>query len=411
MFTGVIKCQKFCYDYVMKFVISTGIAFYALPAVVRSITISFFVLMPVFYAKKLIEAQEMGLIGALTITMVITGALLVARWLHHFSTKRLLTVGSGFAVLAASSLVLGVASENVALITLAYAFLGLMSGISMSGANAVAANHTTRGNRYGQLAKAAMVVDVIRISSPLVVAGLVILWGPVGGAVLASFAAILLCLLAWGLPSTLNAPTTVVDKSIKWKILRIRPFRRILPIEMLDSFASSELFVFLPLILLTKGYDIGSSLLLQSFLFLGYLSGRWLVGRLAKRYSGFRAVGLAEIGMVVSIVLLLIVSQLWLLYLLSYMLGVFTRGTSPVIKGLAFDSVDDQHAKQAGAIFVIAGDSGSALAQLTFGFLVAWLGANAPFILAAGVAGLVAVICLVRRPAGLRATATVRNTT
>jgi MFS family permease len=80
------------------------------------------------------------------------------------------------------------------------------------------------------------------------------------------------------------------------------------------------------------------------------------------------------------------------------MLGIFARGTSPAIKALAFDSIDDHQAKQASAIYVVAGDSGSALAQLTFGFLVAWLGANAPFIMSAIVAGLIAAMCLVRYP-------------
>jgi MFS family permease len=351
--------------------------------------------MPVFYAEKLIEAQEMGMIGALAIAMVIIGALVVARWLHHLSTRHLLMLGGGLAVLAAGLLLLGVIGDNLPLIVGAYVFLGLMSGLSMSGANAVSADVTSRGNRFGQLAKQSMVVDIIRITFPLAVTGLVILWGPVGGAALAVFSALLLCLVASGLPRVAKAPVAALEGGLKWGLLRNRKFRRILLIESLDSLASSELFVFLPLVLLAKGYDIGSSLLLQSFLFLGYLSGRWFVGRLARRYSGFRAVGYAEVGMVVSIVLLLSVSQLWLLYLLSFALGIFARGTSPAIKALAFDSVDDHQAKQASAIYVVAGDTGSASAQLSFGFLVAWLGANAPFILAATVAGSVAVLCLI----------------
>jgi|GEM_PF-1916612 len=382
----------------MRIVLSERVVFYLLPAVVRSMTIAFFVLMPVFYAGGLIEAQEMGMIGALAIGMVITGAFLVARWLHRWSTRKLLLVGGALAVLASLLLFLGVLSKYLALIVSAYVFLGLMAGISMSGSNAVAANFTTRGNRFGRLARQSMTVDIVRITFPLAVAGLVVLWGPVGGAGLTIFSALCLCLLAFGMPPLRQLPTTPLEKGLKWSTLRNRPFRFTLSIEFLDSLASSELFVFLPLVLLTKGYDVGSSLLLQSFLFLGYLTGRWFVSWLAKRYSGFRAVGLAETGMLVSIILLLNMSQLWLLYLLSFMLGVFARGTSPAIKALAFDSVDDRQTKQASAIFVVAGDSGSALAQLSFGFLVAWFGANGPFIMAAAIAGIIALMCLVWQP-------------
>lgn len=376
--------------------ISAGVAFYALPAVVRSITLAFFVLMPVMYAEKLIKAQEMGMIGALTIALVIVGALTVARSLHTLTTRRLLMLGGALALVAATLLVAGTISKNLALIVSAYGCMGIMAGMSMSGANAVAANFTTRGDRFGRLAKQSMVVDVVRITAPLAVAGLVVLWGIEGGALLAAFSAILLCVLAWSLPPMPQTAAIKREKNGRWSLLKNKRFRFTLSLELLDSFASSELFVFLPLVLLAKGYDIGSSLLLQSFLFLGYLTGRWLVGWLAKRYSGFKAVGLAEIGMVVSIVLLLSIDPLWLVYFFSFMLGIFARGTSPAIKALAFDSVDDHHTKQASAVYVVAGDTGSSLGQLSFGFLVAWLGANAPFILAAIIAGLVAVLCLLR---------------
>ena len=117
-------------------------------------------------------------------------------------------------------------------------------------------------------------------------------------------------------------------------------------LEFLDSFSSSQLFVFLPLIFLDKGYSLQNSLLLQSFIFLGYINGRWLVIFLAQRFSGLKAIAYAEIGMIVSILLILIVSLIGFLYLLSFFLGVFARGTSPAIKALAFDELDERQMKK-----------------------------------------------------------------
>lgn len=124
------------------------------------------------------------------------------------------------------------------------------------------------------------------------------------------------------------------------------------------------------------------------------MSGRWLVSALAGRFSGLKAVGLAESGMVISIILLLLVEPLWALYALSFTLGIFARGTSPAIKSLAYDALDDSQMKQGSALHVVAGDSGSALGQLTFGLLVAAYGAKMPFIVAASVASIAAILCL-----------------
>jgi predicted MFS family arabinose efflux permease len=129
---------------------------------------------------------------------------------------------------------------------------------------------------------------------------------------------------------------------------------------------------------------------------MGYLSGRWIISLLARRYSGLKSVIVAELGMIVTIVLLLIIQPLVGLYILSFFLGIFTRGTSPPIKAMAFDSLDDHQVKQGSAFHVLAGDSGSALAQLIFGLLVAWFGATAPFIAGALIAGFIAIICFTK---------------
>ena len=126
------------------------------------------------------------------------------------------------------------------------------------------------------------------------------------------------------------------------------------------------------------------------------MGGRWLVGMLAQRSSGLRAVGLAEAGLVVSILLLLFVEPLWALYALSFVLGVFARGTSPAIKSLAFDNLDDSQMKQGSALHVIVGDGGSAIGQLAFGLLVAGYGAEMPFVVAGSIAAIIAVLCLSR---------------
>jgi predicted MFS family arabinose efflux permease len=263
----------------------------------------------------------------------------------------------------------------------------------MSGVNALVAHNTQKGNRFADIAKISMVVDIVRIAFP----GLVALALYLGGIHAAIFLIAIASGVFIGITSTLPSQTSVGAESapaLSTRLRHNRLFRSMLNLEFLDSFASSQLFVFLPILFLAKGYSLENSLLLQAAIFAGYMSGRWLIAQLAKQVSGLKAVAIAELGMIACISLLLVVHVLPLLYLLSLVLGIFARGTSPVIKALAFDSLHDQQIKQGSAMHVVAGDSGSALGQFSFGLLLAWLGASVPFLASAAVAGLIILLSL-----------------
>lgn len=371
---------------------------YILTALAKGFPVFCSVLLPILYAEKVITAQILGYIGTLFIVSTIAGAVVVAKWLHRFDIRRLLQLASLGTIVASIVIFIAMSTRNMWLLIAAYPVIGLAAGINLSSVNAMSAYMTTRGNRFKLIAKLSMVADGVRIVFSLIVTGLATIGLSTYSALLIVFAGFIFLFYAsrqeeirpavGTAKKTTTAPTHV--RSIK----RNRLFQFVLSLEFLDSFSSSQLFVFLPLLLLAKGYSLGNSLLLQVFTFLGYMSGRWLVGILAGRLSGLKAVGLAESGMVISIILLLIVGPLWALYALSFTLGVFARGTSPAIKSLAYDALDDSQMKQGSALHVIAGDSGSALGQLAFGLLVATFDARMPFIVAAGVASIAAILCL-----------------
>lgn len=365
---------------------------YILPLLAKSFTLDLFILLPVLYSRKVISSFEVGYFGAMSIGLLVVGALVISRWLHHKQSRDILILGSWLGILATFLLGIGLSTHSIWLILLAYMLCGLLVGFSMSAANALVASYTNRGNRYTFLARSSMLGDVNRITFPLIVA-FALKFGGLNGALLAIL--FVGSVFVWA-AATLPAEDTSPKKSpIPATHLRYnRLFQYFLSMEFLDSFASSQLFVFIPILFLAKGYSIQSSLVLQTAVFLGYLSGRWIIGWVAKHASGTLAVAIAETGMVLSIALLLFAHSLVILYGLTWLLGVFARGTSPVIKALAFDSLQDDHIKQGSALHVVAGDSGSALGQLCFGLLLAWLGVRAPFIAAAAAAAIVVLICL-----------------
>lgn len=367
---------------------------YVLTALAKGFPVFCSVLLPVLYAQNIISAQTLGYIGALFISFTIIGAMLVAKWLHNFDTRRLLQFTAIGTIVASGFLYIAVVAQNIPLLVAAYAVMGMSAGTGLSGVNALSANLTNRGNRFKVIARLSMVADVVRVVFSLAVAALV-------GVGLSQVAVslIIACGLIFLFYASRQRPTPTKPSSTKIKLGNMwhnKPFRFILSLEFLDSFSSSQLFVFLPLLFLMKGHSLENSILLQAFTFLGYMVGRLLISHLAQRFSGLKAVGIAEVGLVISIVLLLIIEPLWALYILSFALGVFARGTTPAIKSLAFDSLDDTQMKQGSALHVIVGDGGSALGQLTFGLLLASFGAKMPFIVAGCIAAFIVVLCLSR---------------
>jgi FSR family fosmidomycin resistance protein-like MFS transporter len=366
---------------------------YVLPPLAKGFTTFYFVLLPVFYVAHIINSKQIGYIGALFIAFLILGAVAVVRWLHALETRSML-VGAAFAsVLASSLLVIGSMRSDLPLIIVSYCLMGIVSGTAASGFTVLAGNYTKRGNRFIALAKLGTLGDLLRIVFPLLVTAAVAIGSRTGAVMLVLAVSIVFFVLCLRLPKTHSA-THLPDILPPGKLRHNTAFKFVMGVEFADSFSSSQLYVFLPLLFLAKGYSLSNGLLLQSFIFLGYLGGRWFVSYLAKRLSGIRSIGYAELGMVASIVLLLAVKELWLLYVISFLLGVFVRGTAPTLKGIVLDTLEDDQMKRGSAVYTVIGDGGSALGQLSFGFLVAWYGARSPFIVAAIIVAFTGIACL-----------------
>jgi MFS family permease len=362
----------------------------------KGFNVFYFVLLTVFYADGLITSDQLGYIGAIFIGLLIVGAVFVARWFHSLSTKRLLQLASWVSIISTALLFAGAVHKRLAVIIISYAVMGLCVGIAMSGVNAVAAGLTKKGERFKSLAHLAMLTDIARMVFPVLVAGMVSIGQSNAAVVLIMVAAGIFFVFSSRLPATIHGPDgTPTDQVEQVDDIRAnKAFRFVLTMEFFDSFSSSQLFVFLPILFLAKGFSLENSLVLQSFIFVGYLSGRMFVTNLAKRYDGMCAIAYTEIGMVFCIVALLTATQQWALYLLTFALGIFSRGTSPAIKALAFDTLEDHQVKKGSALHVVGGDSGSAAGQLLFGILVAAVGVHMPFVVGAVVAGAVGIAAL-----------------
>jgi MFS family permease len=361
----------------------------------------YFVLLPLLFERGLITTRQVGYIGAGFILALIAAAFLVANKLHSLSTKSLLKRSSWLVLVTSLILVWAARSGNVPLIAVCYALTGLSVGLSISAVNALLATYSQKGNRYGLLANLSMISSLSRIVYPILIATVLLISDSYYVTfIIGVMQALVILVLSSKVSISSSLHLESSANEVKIRLLSKPGFRYVLSLEFLDSFASAQLFVFLPILFLSKGYSIFNGFALQASVFLGYVAGTYVLSILSKRYSGYRSLLVAELGMIASIIALLYLDGLTLLLIVTFLLGGFARGTSPILKAMSFDNLEEREYKKGGAMHVIAGDSGNAAAQLLFGLFIGWFGVKSPFFASAVVCALIIGLLVKQRRKG-----------
>jgi FSR family fosmidomycin resistance protein-like MFS transporter len=118
---------------------------------------------------------------------------------------------------------------------------------------------------------------------------------------------------------------------------------RIALAAIIDSLASSPIYVYLPFLLVAKGSNpIQLSIAMGGF-FVGSLIGKSLLGRYADKFGHSKIFIFSEFFMAVSLILITLSNQFFLLIFFSALLGAFTKGTSPVVQTLFSQLADKNH--------------------------------------------------------------------
>lgn len=106
-----------------------------------------------------------------------------------------------------------------------------------------------------------------------------------------------------------------------------------------DSLASSALFVFLPFLLLQRHVGYAFLGVITSTFFIGNIFGKLFLGRLVDKFGNANVFIISEIFMAIFIVILSNTVWLPLIICASVILGMFTKGTSPVLTAMVAESV------------------------------------------------------------------------
>jgi len=166
---------------------------------------------------------------------------------------------------------------------------------------------------------------------------------------------------------------------------------------IIDTLASSSLFIFLPFLLLHRGIPgafLGS---MAGAFFVGNMLGKVFIGRAIDKVGGIRVFFMAELMMAGLLVWLSATTSVILLVGLSVVVGAVTKGTVPVIYTLVTNSVKDRGLYEK-AFSVVSFTNGLAgvITPVFFGALAERSGITSVFVLSA----VLAVAAIV--PLGLR---------
>jgi MFS family permease len=170
------------------------------------------------------------------------------------------------------------------------------------------------------------------------------------------------------------------------ELLKNRKFCFATAAGIADSFSSASLYIWIPFLLVAKGIALANTLYFNVIFFAGYMSGRLLLGRLADRRGAPQVLMASKLAMSALIVLLMLLSQRMVMVVLLFFLGVFTRGSSPIIRAMVADSIDERVSfHNAFSAYSSASRGSIALCRPVAGFLAQYAGIASVFYMAAAV--------------------------
>ncbi len=344
--------------------------------------VSLLAFLPFIQAAYHLDLIQISLLSTIYVLFQIAISLFAGQLVIRFGSKRMIQFSFVCFLLAWGGFNL---PHQFLFLLPIYACGGLGSGIFDPVGSAQIAKTSTQQKRGQQIGNYGAIGDMGRIG---VAALSTLLIGLVGWQATTLIFLVLVSLLIVSI--AVQASTSEPLEKLAKNTLHIRDLLKnpalmlAIAAGALDSFASSSLYIFLPFLLAPKGISLASSGLLTALFFGGYLAGRLLLGRSADQYGKAKILILAESCMAGLILLLVWVNAIYLVIPCLFGLGVFTRGTSPVIKAMVADAIQNpQDFEQAYGYYSFVTRSSSLISRPAFGFSADQFGIGVAFYLAA----------------------------
>ena len=327
-----------------------------------------------------------GILSGVFITSQITVSFFAGRIAHAIHSRNVVFLSIAASGVSWMALYF---SNHHPLLFLAYMFGGISSGLFEPIGNSLVAKLASPRNRGTAIGNFAAFGDMGRISVVAVATSLAGLLN-VENACLVMFASPVIGLILAFLfipntnggtePASAERPVRIRD------LMKNNKFRLATVAGIADSFSSASLYIFIPFLLTSKGIDLANTLYFNVIFFAGYMCGRLVLGRLADKRGAPQILMVCEVCMAVLILLVTLVSGSRAMLFLLFLLGIFTRGSSPVIRTMVADSMGDNLSfHDAFSAFSSASRGSSALSRPIYGFLASYAGIAFVFYMASAV--------------------------
>lgn len=304
---------------------------------------SLVLLLPFIAQSQGLSLTQVGMLGTVLNIAGIALALPAAYLAVRFGGLRVL-VSAAF-LYGAAFLVIGATGQFFALIPL-FVLAGIGFGVFHPIAFALIAKWTPKERRGRAMGNFTAIGDVGRIGIAAALSFLAVAIGWQQTAVL--YAVVALAAAAFFYRYLFGRTARATPKEHEgqaqqlsfWQILKNKRYVLTLCSAAFDGFASSSLFVFLPFLLLER--NIAPALLgaFTATFFVGTFFGKAVLGRFVDKLGSARVFIAAELLMAVVIYLLAGATALPLIIVCSVILGVFTKGTLPVLQSMVSESVE-----------------------------------------------------------------------
>lgn len=364
---------------------------YLLSFLIKGWEISLLLVLPVLQTQGKINVFEIGILAtAFSLTQIAT-YFFAGHLAEKFSSKQVMTAAIIFYSL--SWLILFLSSDFGTLL-IAYCLGGIGQGCFVPLANSQIAKLTDK-NRAQEFGDFNAFTDIGRV---LLTGLTTFMIGKMNIKTTGLIYSILAAVATFVFIKTTMSATHIKDEATKLvsikilEIIRNKRFMIAVFSGVFDVFSSASLFIFIPLLLIPKGIDISQIGFLTALFFTGYLTGRMVLSRLADKYGSIKILVISQICMAILIYCLVFLSSFWVIAFVLFIFGVFTRGTSPIIRAMMADSVKGKEKfDKAFSFYSFSLGTSNALSRSTYGFIAGILGINSVFYLSA----IVAVLTLI----------------
>lgn len=339
-------------------------------------------LLPFVQAELHLGLSQVGLLGTMLNSLSVLLALPAGVIAAKFGGLRSLIIAMAIYSLG---FIFTALAPSYALIIIAFLLAGLGFGIFHPIAFAEVARLTNKSDRGRAMGSFTAVGDLGRvgISAAITLIASYIGWRATSGLYGAVGLGLFALLFRFSNKKQIVETPNVSPVSLGF-LLKHPKFLSVTLTNMLDTFASSSLFVFIPFLLIEKG--IGTAILgtLTAFFFVGNMFGKTMLGRFVDKVGSLKVFATAEILMAMAIALFTVIDNWILIAIVAVLLGALTKGTVPVIKTMVADIVDTEHSfEQVFALNSLLSSLAGAAAPLLLGLAAQSLGINYVFIISA----------------------------